>query len=345
MVWSPDDAAARAPARGLGRRADRRHRGAGAGRRRSCEAWPSASWSRPTPHDDDVLRRRPRPASSLEYLDDAHTSVARGPVRRAGRPGPGRALLLPDARADPGHAAARPAATHARAGQFCYDTMTLVGPGTWEAARAAVDCALTAVDLVVAGERGGVRAVPAARPPRHPAGLRRVLLPQQRGRRRRRRCATPATSGSPSSTSTPTTATAPRRSSGTAPTCSTARSTSTRAPGWFPHVFGYADETRRRRRAQGPPSTCRSPRAPATALAATRSPTSPSWVVGRAARRWSSRSASTPRPTTPRARCWSPRDGYRAAGRLLGGLGLPGGGRPGGRLPPAEPGRRWSRRT
>jgi len=41
------------------------------------------------------------------------------------------------------------AAVHGRAGQFCYDTMTLVGPGTWSAARAAVDCALTAVDLVL----------------------------------------------------------------------------------------------------------------------------------------------------------------------------------------------------
>ena len=45
----------------------------------------------------------------------------------------------------------RAAAVHGRAGQFGYDTMTLVGPGTWSAARAAVDCALTAVDLVLAG--------------------------------------------------------------------------------------------------------------------------------------------------------------------------------------------------
>ncbi|MDF2969127.1 MAG: histone deacetylase family protein [Nocardioidaceae bacterium] len=44
------------------------------------------------------------------------------------------------------------AAVHARAGQFGYDTMTLVGAGTWPAARAAVDCALTAVDLVRGGE-------------------------------------------------------------------------------------------------------------------------------------------------------------------------------------------------
>lgn len=38
-----------------------------------------------------------------------------------------------------GMPAGRPVATHALAGRFCYDTMTLVGPGTWAAARAAVD--------------------------------------------------------------------------------------------------------------------------------------------------------------------------------------------------------------
>ncbi|MDQ6819659.1 MAG: hypothetical protein M3076_04860, partial [Actinomycetota bacterium] len=37
-----------------------------------------------------------------------------------------------------------PAALHGRVGRFCYDTMTLIGPGTWKAARAAADAALTA---------------------------------------------------------------------------------------------------------------------------------------------------------------------------------------------------------
>jgi len=41
--------------------------------------------------------------------------------------------------------ARRPAtAVWARPGWFAYDTMTLVGSGTWEAARAAADAALTA---------------------------------------------------------------------------------------------------------------------------------------------------------------------------------------------------------
>ena len=62
----------------------------------------------------------------------------------------------------------QPVAVHARAGRYCYDTMTLVGPGTWEAARGAVDAALTAVDLV-AGHQARV-AYALCRPPGHHAG-------------------------------------------------------------------------------------------------------------------------------------------------------------------------------
>ncbi len=57
-----------------------------------------------------------------------------------------------------------PSAVHALAGWYCYDTMTLVGPDTWRSARAALDCALTAVDLVSDGHRA-VYAV--CRPPGH----------------------------------------------------------------------------------------------------------------------------------------------------------------------------------
>jgi acetoin utilization deacetylase AcuC-like enzyme len=57
-----------------------------------------------------------------------------------------------------------PAAVQARAGRYCYDTMTAVGAGTWAAARAAVDCALTAVDLVAAGASA---AYALCRPPGH----------------------------------------------------------------------------------------------------------------------------------------------------------------------------------
>src|SRR4051795_10611225 len=61
---------------------------------------------------------------------------------------------------------ARPTAVWARPGLFAYDTMTLIGPGTWEAARAAVDVALTAADLVLGGAPA---AYACCRPPGHHA--------------------------------------------------------------------------------------------------------------------------------------------------------------------------------
>ena len=63
-----------------------------------------------------------------------------------------------------GRVPAAPTAVWARPGLFAYDTMTLIGPGTWEAARAAIDVALTAVDLVTDGERV---AYACCRPPGH----------------------------------------------------------------------------------------------------------------------------------------------------------------------------------
>ena len=60
-----------------------------------------------------------------------------------------------------------PAAVHGRVGRFCYDTMTLIGPGSWEAIRAAADTALTAADLVASGTRA---AYALCRPPGHHAG-------------------------------------------------------------------------------------------------------------------------------------------------------------------------------
>jgi acetoin utilization deacetylase AcuC-like enzyme len=63
-----------------------------------------------------------------------------------------------------GRPAAVPTAAWAKTGYFAYDTMTLIGPGTWDAARAAVDVALTAVDLVAAG---APCAYACCRPPGH----------------------------------------------------------------------------------------------------------------------------------------------------------------------------------
>ena len=55
-----------------------------------------------------------------------------------------------------------PTAVHGAAGMYGYDTMTLIGPGTWEAARGAVDVALTCVDAVGDGVIYGL-----TRPPGH----------------------------------------------------------------------------------------------------------------------------------------------------------------------------------
>ena len=57
-----------------------------------------------------------------------------------------------------------PTALSARTGAWCFDTMTVVAEGTWRAARGAVDAALTAADLVLAGAPA---AYACCRPPGH----------------------------------------------------------------------------------------------------------------------------------------------------------------------------------
>jgi acetoin utilization deacetylase AcuC-like enzyme len=57
-----------------------------------------------------------------------------------------------------------PPAAHGRAGLYCYDTMTLIGPGSWEAIRGAADAALTAAELV---SSGAPLAYALSRPPGH----------------------------------------------------------------------------------------------------------------------------------------------------------------------------------
>lgn len=95
------------------------------------------------PHDDAILRRVHDPG----LLD--HLARVVEQWRAAGLPG---RHAVPYVFPIPAFGAARPpSAVQARAGWYCYDTMTLVGAGTWPAARAAVDVALSAVDLVCAG--------------------------------------------------------------------------------------------------------------------------------------------------------------------------------------------------
>lgn len=116
-------------------------------------------------HPDDAFLRVHEPAL-VEYLRRAWQDWA-----EAGLPvEPGQDRVVPyvfaHASLTPGRKAHVPTAVWARPGYFAYDTMTLVGPGTWEAARAAADAALTAVDHVVAGD---TCAYACTRPPGHHA--------------------------------------------------------------------------------------------------------------------------------------------------------------------------------
>jgi acetoin utilization deacetylase AcuC-like enzyme len=122
-------------------------------------------------HDDEVLLTV-HEAPLVDWLRSSSASWAEGPYEElVGQP---RVVpyVFPTPMMTAGMPWRYPGALHARAGVWCYDTMTPVGPGTWEAARAAVDCALTAVDLVVAG--GHAAAYALCRPPGHhaaPAGF------------------------------------------------------------------------------------------------------------------------------------------------------------------------------
>jgi acetoin utilization deacetylase AcuC-like enzyme len=118
-----------------------------------------------TPHDEDVLRRVHAPAF-VDHLRTIHAEWLDGPY--VDLVGQDRVVpyVFPTEAMTQGMPPTRATATHGRAGQFGYDTMTLVGAGTWEAARAAVDCALSAVDLVGAG---AAAAYALCRPPGHHA--------------------------------------------------------------------------------------------------------------------------------------------------------------------------------
>jgi acetoin utilization deacetylase AcuC-like enzyme len=112
-----------------------------------------------TAHDDSALLAVHDPAL-VEFLRTAWDEWSKAALPSD------RVVPYVFARAEltSGRPAAVPAAVWARPGLFAYDTMTLIGPGTWEAARAAVDVALTAVDLVAGGEP---LAYACCRPPGH----------------------------------------------------------------------------------------------------------------------------------------------------------------------------------
>jgi acetoin utilization deacetylase AcuC-like enzyme len=114
-------------------------------------------------YDDDVLRRVHDP-DLVDHLANVAADWAAGGY--ADLVGQDRVVpyVFPTAGMLDGLPGRVASATHARAGQYCYDTMTLVGPGTWEAARASVDVALTAATLVSSGAHAAYALV---RPPGH----------------------------------------------------------------------------------------------------------------------------------------------------------------------------------
>jgi acetoin utilization deacetylase AcuC-like enzyme len=116
-------------------------------------------------HTDEAVRRV-HDTPLLDYLAGAWSDWEAAGLTE--EPGQDRVVpyIFPTAGLVAGVEPATPAAASARAGKFAYDTMTLIGPGTWEAARAAVDAAITAADLVAQGERS---AYAACRPPGHHA--------------------------------------------------------------------------------------------------------------------------------------------------------------------------------
>jgi acetoin utilization deacetylase AcuC-like enzyme len=112
-----------------------------------------------TPHDDEALLAVHDPAL-VEFLRTAwdEWSAADLPSDRV------VPYIFARAELTSGRPPATPTAVWARPGLFAYDTMTLIGPGTWEAARGAADAALTAVDLVADGTP---LAYACTRPPGH----------------------------------------------------------------------------------------------------------------------------------------------------------------------------------
>jgi len=120
----------------------------------------------PVRHPDDQITAVHDPGM-LEYLRTAHEEWV-----AAGYPeDPGQDRVVAYAFRHPGafgHVAQRlPVSRTAMAGVYCMDTCTVIGPGTYRGLRYAVDAALTASDLVLAGGRA---AYAAARPPGHHAG-------------------------------------------------------------------------------------------------------------------------------------------------------------------------------
>jgi acetoin utilization deacetylase AcuC-like enzyme len=130
--------------------------------RRALEADGGFQFLRPQDHGEEPITALHDPAM-VGYLKDAWTAWTAAQ--------PGHPAIVPDTllhaglRQEMGYPA-EPAAPAGRIGHWCFDTATPIVGGTYEAARAAVDVALTAADLIMAGEPA-VYAL--CRPPGHHA--------------------------------------------------------------------------------------------------------------------------------------------------------------------------------
>ncbi len=273
------------------------------------------------PHPDDVLARVHDP-ELLDFLATAADRWREGPY--ADLVGQDRVVpyLFPTP-AMTGGLPARPAvAVHADAGRFAYDTMTLVGPGTWPAARAAADCALTAADLVAAGEPAGLRAVPPSRAPRDAGRVRRLLLPEQRGRRGRGPSRTRVRAGSRHRRRRPP----GQRHGGDLLRPGDVLYGSVHvdpAAGWFPHVVGPRRRDRHRCGGGGDQEHPARRGHRRRRAGSRRCRTSPSGPRLRAARALVVSLGVDAAKDDPESPLLVTADGYRGAGALLGGTGLP----------------------
>ena len=208
-----------------------------------------------------------------------------------------------------------PAALAARTGAYCYDTMTVVSEGTWEGARAAVDAALTAADLVLGGAPA---AYACCRPPGHHVTssafggscyLNNAAIAAQHLRGRFERVAVLDVDA--------------HHGNGAQAIFSERDDVLTGSvhvdpgSGWFPHFLGFAGE--------GGPTNLNVPLAPGTG--------DERWLAGvellvMAARTHGSEALVVPLGVDaadgdPNAPLRVTADGFREAGRRLAGLGLP----------------------
>jgi acetoin utilization deacetylase AcuC-like enzyme len=111
------------------------------------------------PHDEHWLRTIHDP-DMVDFLRDGYDAW-----RAAGGP----AVMIADTFRSPrmGNGGRRPASPIGQLGWWCFDTATPLVEGSYAAARAAVDLALTGADLVAGG---APRAYALTRPPGHHAG-------------------------------------------------------------------------------------------------------------------------------------------------------------------------------